>query len=427
MGLFGKKERHAASPTLRPIDIGPGDVALAKDLLRSIEEKIGGEDVGIRRSIHDFSRAVGGVDSTTIMQRGMAPEETRRPWRWLARTCEVAEEQGDTDLAPRAFQFCRWWVGLHGSLTINDYMDMCLDPAPLDARATITTSALTALDQRPGNDFVLVTSRQMRDAGTVRRDAFADLRELGDAGAPLTPAARGLLLTPPLSADSGLLADVARCGRGGWADFAPDITPANEVELELVRRFAHGGQQFVIDVAAAAALRGGWTAVGAYRALVNSLNVDPDDPVLQAVGDIAVLELQRRQVAPMTVTGYERQRWTDNLGSGASWASLAPAPLRGSHDLLALDPGASRHVMTMTFHPTSNRAIVTREGDEYVWYTDRPESHQDDPVRVRTESGRAASQWDIYAQIGDSLQAPPSWMSPDFPPFVRCPAMDLTA
>lgn len=395
----------------------PEDIELADELLRNIEQALSTTDLEIRQAVRRFAEA------TASAEGGASGVDGKRPWLWLAAVCQTANQVGDIDIAPRALLLTRWWMGLSDSLTLSDLRNMRMDLTPQDARATIASCALSALQSSAGN--TIVVAAPFVDAGQARRIAYDELQDLLAVGAPLPSDVRSLLAAAHDRADAAFLVDLGRYGRGYWSDFSRDIDPGYDVELELLRRHEAGGRAFIHDVVTRATSAGGWTAVGACRGLINALHVEPADTDLAPLLDVAVAELQRRQMPALTLTGYEHGRWIETLGNGRPWAPLTPAPARDSHTLLALESGASRLLVTLTHNPHSNRFIVTRDADDFVWYIDRPESSATDPVRIRTENGRLQDQWNMYAQIAEAVHAPPAWTSPDFQPFVRCSPMDL--
>ncbi len=412
-----------SEPAPQPISLVPEDLDLGKRLLERIEGEIGGSDAGIRSAIREFSEAVGGVDPWTALREGHV-EETNRPWHWLAQCCDLAERMADTGFAPRAFNFCRWWVGLHGQLTLNDHADMWLPQVPLDYRGRIASSAVAALARVPGNDYVIITPREMFMAGTIRTLALTELQTLAREGASLPASARAYLDVPAPLVDQFLLDGLARYGRGCFSDYQRDIESAVEVESDVARRFAHGGRTFVKELAAAAAQAGGWVAVGGERALFNATtDVTEDDAVIQALLEAAVLHLRSRCVAPIAVTGLEWSHWQRHH-AGDPWATLGPPPARDSHALTPLAPGETRHVATLSFGPAGNKILVSRAGDEFISINETIFS-LDDPYLVRNEVARSADLWDLYASMGAALQAPPVWTAEDFAQFVLCPPMDL--
>jgi hypothetical protein len=425
LGLF-RRGRGTQEQTVQPAPpapvLGPGDLELGSRLLGSIEHALGVSDAEIRRAIADLSRTLGAVDPSSVRHWAPSCEEAELPWHWLGQCCRLAESMGNVEFAPRAFVFCRWWFGLEGQLTINDYREMRIGPAPSYARAVTAACAITALSRVHGSTILVSTKHQTVMASPVRLDAIEELQRLARAHVDLPPAALGYLDVARSPVDQALLVRLARHGRGGYADFDPEIDPAPEVENEVALRFAHFGSDFVQEIVRDAAREGGWSAVGCERALFSATTVKESDPGLQRLLEVAVRHLRARVVPPMTVTGFEWAHWAQS-GDGA-WAVLGTPPARGSCVLTEPGPGEARHVATLTWHPFSNKFLVAQMQDEFVWIVDAPQSH-DDPSRAWREAARNTDLWALYEEIAGTLQATPAWTAEDFAPFVLVPQMDL--
>ena len=423
MGFLSKRSRLAPTPAPANDQRVPGkeDLARAGSLLAAIEEALGGPDAPLRASVRAFSQAAGGTDPWLASS---LDADLNRPWVWLAGVCEIAEPSGDLAIAPRAFLFANWWAGLGPQLTINDYGDMWLQPLKPAERGVITTCALIALNKLPGSHLVLATGRQMLDAGAVRNMALAELRDLTQLQVRLPVAAGPYAAEVPPAIDDALLADLALYGRGHFADFAPDVDPAMWVETEIAKRVMTFRAEFTHALLEQAAHTGGWTSVGAVRALVLIDAVAAHATEAAPALDAALLHMRARGIPPIFVNGYEWDRWR-TISDGDPWLTLTPAPARDAYPVTPLAPGGERHVATLTYAPGSNRILARRDGDEYVAVVDAAWS-TDDPTRHRSEHHRAATLQDLYVLVGDGLQFPPAWKTEEFIPFDRCPPIDLT-
>jgi hypothetical protein len=170
MGLFGssKPKPSASGKSLRPVVVQPADLAEFSVRLEAIERAIGTTDATVRASIRALSESVGGVDPWRLLQLGLDPEETKRPWRWFAQACELANAEGDFSLAPRVFNFMFWWQGMQPHMTIDDYGDMWMDPIPPDAAQAISRAAADAIRQLPDDHQVAPAAGEVLTIGQIR-------------------------------------------------------------------------------------------------------------------------------------------------------------------------------------------------------------------------------------------------------------------
>ena len=96
-------------------------------------------------------------------------DEVKRPWRWFARACEVANDQGDYELTLRVFMFTAWFKHMQPKMTINDFAEMWLDPIPPDAYQAILKATAEAIFHFADDDAVAQTANEVITAGQMQR------------------------------------------------------------------------------------------------------------------------------------------------------------------------------------------------------------------------------------------------------------------
>lgn len=163
----GKRSERRAK-ILRPVVVQPGDLAEFSGRLAAVERSVGTTDAAVRASIRALSESVGGVDPWRLLQMGLDPEETKRPWRWFARACELANTEGDFSLAPRVFNFMFWWKGMQSHMTINDFGDMWMDPIPPDADQAISRATVDAIRHLPDDHEIAPAAHEVLTIGQIR-------------------------------------------------------------------------------------------------------------------------------------------------------------------------------------------------------------------------------------------------------------------
>jgi len=95
-------------------------------------------------------------------------DEVKRPWRWFARACEVANDQGDYELTLRVFMFTAWFKHMQPKMTINDFAETRLDGVPEDAHEAISRAAAEALTHLPDDRGVAQTATEVVTVGNLR-------------------------------------------------------------------------------------------------------------------------------------------------------------------------------------------------------------------------------------------------------------------
>jgi hypothetical protein len=169
VGLFSRSTPTDTPSATRPIAVALTDLSDFSSRLAAVEQGVGGPDAPLREAIQALSESAGGVNPRDLMKFDDPVREIDRPWRWFAKACEVANEHGDHDLAPRVFLFTLWWKSMEGKLGVADYQDMWLDQVRPDAYQAISQAAAHAIAQLPDDYKVLQTPRgEVFTAGSLR-------------------------------------------------------------------------------------------------------------------------------------------------------------------------------------------------------------------------------------------------------------------
>jgi hypothetical protein len=153
---------------VRPIVVQPADLPGFSARLEAVVRATYGPDAAIRGAVQSLSESVGGVDPWRLLQLGLHPEETKRPWRWFAQACELANEQAEYGIPPRVFVFTFWFKNLQKKMTINDFADMWLDPIPPDAYHAILKATAEAISHLADDHPVAQTANEVLTAGQIR-------------------------------------------------------------------------------------------------------------------------------------------------------------------------------------------------------------------------------------------------------------------
>lgn len=168
MGLFSRDKPSAPPKVVRPIVVQPADLPGFSSRLEAVERAMGGPDAPLRGAIRALSESVGGMDLSTVVGLGLDSEEFKRPWRWFARACELANAQGEYEIAPRVFLFTGWWKNLEGELTFGDYTDILLEPVPPDADRAISLAAAEAIGHLPDDRMLVENASSLVNVGGIR-------------------------------------------------------------------------------------------------------------------------------------------------------------------------------------------------------------------------------------------------------------------
>lgn len=173
---------------------------------------------------------------------------------------------------------------------------------------------------------------------------------------------------------------------------------------------------------------GGWAVYGADRTVVNLVT----DPAVanvsrppapgsdwQRILDGSIEFLRANFVPPMRVPGYMWDRFIETGGTSNTWLDLRPPPNRQSAILTPLAEGEMRSLIKVDPAPDANIIYVCRKGEEFVAYIDSRRS-DDDPTRSQYEWKRAATQFDLYVDLGYAVQTW-DWADPEMEPFFPAP------
>ncbi len=360
------------------------------------------------------------------------PATTGVPWAWLAAACRTTTSGSPTErIAPHSIALCDWWRRISPSLTPLDYHDLGFSGLSDEAHGEILAAALPVLEHMGGVGLDQFAGTGLMSTGQLKGFGIGALVDLVSRGVHVDDRARAFAARPNALIDPALLSSLAAYARGEFAPLDPDIVPALEAELEVAKRFAHFGDDFVKALVGAASTPS-WHAVGAERALLTVTPIGGTSESLRPLLDAAVAHLRARLIPPIMLSGVEWNRWLDiraereSRNEPTDWWVPAAEPQPGSHDLRPLSDGESRHVLTLDHSPESNMYFVRRDGDKYIWENDRPWSI-DDPRRVRSETSRSSSLWALYLEMGRSLGMRPAWTTEDFAPFDGLPRPDLSA
>jgi hypothetical protein len=160
---------------VRPIVVQPADLPRFSARLEAVLSAMGSSDAAIRGAIQVLAESVSGFDpfgneaQRVMSQAGQGiKEEINRPWRWFAKACEVANEQGDYELPPRVFMLTAWFKNMQPKLTMADFADMRLDRVPEDAHQAISRTAAEALAHLSDDHTVAQTAAEVVTVGQLR-------------------------------------------------------------------------------------------------------------------------------------------------------------------------------------------------------------------------------------------------------------------
>ena len=194
------------------------------------------------------------------------------------------------------------------------------------------------------------------------------------------------------------------------------------VVLEPILGFAHNDPSgFMTALAKQVTPAGGWAAYGASRVMRSLISgADLHGPAYVAIMDGAIAFLRANGVPPMRI-GYEWQHWISQGGSSYTWLPSIPAPAESETTITPLTPGELRRVAQLTDGKDSN-VILVRQDDagRYCSVIDAVWSAEDSR-RVQSEGTSASTLFELYRDIGLSLQVPPFWYDAELGPFFPLP------
>lgn len=179
---------------------------------------------------------------------------------------------------------------------------------------------------------------------------------------------------------------------------------------------------FLQALAAAALPVGGWAVYGASRLVWELLSPGrgssiSQNPSYRAIMDDAIEFLRSNGVPPMKVRGYEWDYWIDKGGTRDTWAPRIRTPAPGEAPISVLGPGETRRVVQITSQPDSNVILVRQNEDgQYCALIDARQSDED-PRRTQWEWKTANSLYEIYIDIGLSMQTPTHWYDKELEPY----------
>jgi hypothetical protein len=182
--------------------------------------------------------------------------------------------------------------------------------------------------------------------------------------------------------------------------------------------------RFMSVLAEAVLPHGGFAVYGAEHTMVNLLS-DPDrqNPAYVALMDGAIEFLRSNGVPPNRVTGGEWQHWIGRGGTSSTWLTRLPTPAESAAPITPLSDGEVRRIAQLVAAENSNVLFVRqRENGSYCQVIDARWS-DDDPRRVRNDDFQSyPSLYELYVDLGLSLQAPPFWYHEELAPFFPIPA-----
>jgi hypothetical protein len=191
----------------------------------------------------------------------------------------------------------------------------------------------------------------------------------------------------------------------------------SETQAPLVEFAALDAQGFLNSLASKFVLEGGWSAYGAAHTTWNLLTDETrTGPAYEAIMDASLEFLRWHGIPPNRVTGYEWQHWVSRGGSAETWLPANPIPSQEEAPITELEFEAVRRVAQLWGDPDANQILVRRDADIYVAVIDARCSDED-PTRVLNDWMQSSSLYELYINIGTSLQAPPFWCDTELEPF----------
>jgi hypothetical protein len=180
---------------------------------------------------------------------------------------------------------------------------------------------------------------------------------------------------------------------------------------------------FLDTLADLAEERGGWTAYGAERLMVDVAVVGGNVkiPFYDRIMTTSLSFLRASGVPPKMVTGYEWRHWLDSGGTTENWIPRRPTPTATAARISGLGVGETRRLAQLSARAKSSVLLVKHdEPDRFCWLTDAPQS-DDDPTRVQWVQLTGGSLHEIYVRIGLYLQIPPYWHDRELEPYFPLP------
>jgi len=167
VGFLSRDKTGATAVPLRPIEISDATLVEAAQRLTAFESAVGTSDAPVRAAVRALAETAGAMDIQVLMQRGLSPEEAKRPWHWLVKVASHARDQGDDVLPARILLFTTWWSSMEPGMTVGDYMDMLLDPIPSELRALLNSMGLDSLRRLPPETVIAPTNAGAPNAGQL--------------------------------------------------------------------------------------------------------------------------------------------------------------------------------------------------------------------------------------------------------------------
>jgi hypothetical protein len=193
-----------------------------------------------------------------------------------------------------------------------------------------------------------------------------------------------------------------------WTDIVSPL-------LADAQRDPHG---FLAALADRVVPAGGWAVYGGERLVKELLSGDFDDPSYHRMMDGALDFLRSQGIPPMRLNGHEWGRWTSTRGGTQDWLPRRPPPTPNAEVLTPLQPGEKRRVAQREGRPDSNVIFVQQDAPMTVTAKIEGAKSDDDPTRAQWDWKSCRTLYDLYLEIGTSLQVPPHWCDPELAAFV---------
>jgi hypothetical protein len=129
--------------------------------------------------------------------------------------------------------------------------------------------------------------------------------------------------------------------------------------------------------------------------------------------------LRSMGVPTMRLNGYESRFWREHKGLTEPWIQSRPRPVHPT--LTEISPGEVRRIAQLESKPDSNAIYVRRNLDgRYTALIDARWS-DDEPRRNQSDWKTEGTLYELYCEIGESLQVPSFWSHPELEPFFPYP------
>lgn len=205
---------------------------------------------------------------------------------------------------------------------------------------------------------------------------------------------------------------------------AAEPDPWTDLQAPLLAFARADPDGFTAVLARAVLPVGGWAATGAERTVWNLLPPESRrGPAYEALLDATVEFLRQSGLPPARTISSHWEHWVSRGGTVETWLPIIEPPAREAARLTPLRPGEPRPLARLAADAEANLILVRAEGDHYEAIIEQPRSDTD-RRRVWSVLRTAESQYDLYLDIGLSLQAPQGWHDPELAPFFPLRAPD---